>query len=170
MTTLLWFLAVLLILVGIIGVVVPAVPGTVAVFLGLLLAAWADQFQKVGWPTLAVLGALTLISFVIDFSTTTLAARKVGASKLALVGAAIGMLVGMFFGFIGLVIGPFVGAFVGELIVRNDLKQAGKAGAGAWLGLALGIAAKLSLVFIMIGIFIVRTSSERFLRCWCPPS
>lgn len=155
MTTILWFVAIMLVVVGIIGVVVPAVPGTVAVFLGLLLAAWADNFTKVEWQTLVVLGVLTLASFGVDFYTTNLATRTVGASRLALVGAAVGVFVGLFFGVVGVIIGPFLGAFLGELIVRKDVKQAGKAGAGAWLGLALGIAAKLGLAFMMVGIFVV---------------
>ncbi len=155
MTTILWLVAIILVVVGMIGVVVPAVPGTVAVFLGLLLAAWADNFTKVGWQTLVVLGILTLASFVVDFYTTNLTTRKVGASTLALVGAAVGLFAGLFFGVVGVIIGPFVGAFLGELIVRNDVKQATKAGVGAWIGLALGIAARIGLGFMMIGIFVV---------------
>ncbi len=155
MSTLLWLLAVVFILVGIAGTVIPAIPGTSLVFLGLLLAAWADNFVKVGWVALTVLALMTLGSFGIDFYTTSLGAKKVGASKMAIVGAAVGTVIGIFFGFVGLIVGPFAGAFLGELLVRKDLKQAGKAGAGTWLGIAIGMAAKIALVFAMIGIFVL---------------
>lgn len=153
MSTFLWLLAVVLVVVGLAGTVIPAIPGTSFVFLGLLLAAWADNFVHVGWITLTILGVLALSSFAIDLYTTSLGAKKVGASKLAIIGAAVGMFVGIFFGFVGLLVGPFAGAFLGEYIMRNDLKQASKAGVGTWLGIALGIAAKIALVFTMIGIF-----------------
>ncbi len=155
MSTLLWLAAIILVLVGIAGIVVPAIPGAALVFAGLVLAAWADNFERVGWISLAVLGLLTLISFAIDFYTTSLGAKRVGASKLAIFGAAVGMFVGIFFGFFGIFVGPFAGAFLGEYIMRKDLKQSAKAGAGAWLGIVFGIAAKIALVFTMIGIFVL---------------
>jgi uncharacterized protein YqgC (DUF456 family) len=155
MNSIIFLLAIIFVLVGIVGTVIPAIPGTSFVFLGLLLVAWADNFAHVGWITLTILGLLTLGSFAIDFYTTTLGAKRVGASKLAIFGAAAGTLVGIFFGFVGLFIGPFIGAFAGEYIMRKDLKQSAKAGAGTWLGIALGMAAKVALVFTMIGIFVL---------------
>lgn len=155
MSALLWVAGIILVVAGIVGIVVPVLPGTSLVFVGLLLAAWADDFTRVGWLTIGILGLLAATSFGIDFYTTSLGVKKFGASKLALFGAALGMVAGMFFGIVGLIVGPFAGAFLGELIMRKDLKQAGKAGGGAWLGLAIGIAAKIALVFTMIGIFIL---------------
>lgn len=155
MTTLLWIAALLLILIGIVGVIIPGVPGVVAVFLGLLLAAWADNFTRVGWQTLLVLGILALASFLVDVFAAGLAVRTMGASRFALFGAAVGMMVGLLFGFVGVIIGPFIGAFIGELLARNDAMQAARAGLGAWLGLALGTAAKCALVFLMFGIFLI---------------
>ncbi len=155
MSTLLWLAAIILVIMGIVGIVMPGIPGTMLVFAGLVLAAWADNFERVGWISLTVLGLLTLISFAIDFYMTSLGAKRVGASKLAIFGAAVGMFAGIFFGFFGIFVGPFVGAFLGEYIMRKDLKQSAKAGAGAWLGIAFGIAAKIALVFTMIGIFVL---------------
>lgn len=155
MSTLLWLVAIILVITGIVGIVFPGIPGTTLVFAGLVLAAWADNFERVGWISLTVLGLLTLISFAIDFYTTSLGAKRVGASKLAIFGAAVGMFVGIFFGFFGIFVGPFVGAFLGEYIMRKDLKQAGKAGAGTWLGIAFAMAAKIALVFTMIGVFLL---------------
>lgn len=154
MTIFLWILAIALVLVGIAGIVLPALPGTVFVFLGLLVAAWIDDFQKVGWVTLAVLGGLTVLSLVMDLLATALGAQRVGASRQAIIGSAIGTIAGLFFGLPGILIGPFAGAVIGEYLARRDMLQAGRAGLGTWLGIVLGTAIKLALAFAMIGIFI----------------
>lgn len=151
---LLWILAVILVLVGLAGTVLPALPGAPLVFLGLLLAAWADGFQKVGWFPLTILGILTAGTFAVDFLATSLGAKRVGASYLAIVGAVVGTVAGLFLGIPGLLLGPFIGAVLGEYIARRDLRQAGKVGLGTWLGLVLGTAAKLGLIFLMIGLFV----------------
>lgn len=148
-----WVLALVLVLVGIVGTVLPALPGAPLVFAGLLLAAWADGFQKVGWLPLTVLGVLTIATLVVDLLATALGARRVKASALAVVGAAVGSLVGLFFGFVGLLVGPFVGALLGEYVSSRDVRQAGRAGVGTWLGLVVGAAAKLALVFTMLLVF-----------------
>jgi len=154
-TVALWVLAALLVAVGIVGTVLPALPGAVLVFAGLLLAAWADGFAHVGAGTLVGVGALAALTYAVDFAATALGARKLGASRRALVGAALGALVGLFFGLPGVLLGPFIGAVLGELSERRDLRQAGRAGVGAWLGLVLGAAGKLALLMAMLGVFAV---------------
>lgn len=146
-------LAVALVGVGIAGSVLPALPGVPLVFAGLLLAAWAGDFQQVGWMPLVVLGLLTVASFVIDLVATAAGARRVGATRLAVVGAALGTLGGLFLGLPGLVLGPFIGAVVGELISHGKVEQATRAGLATWMGLLFGTLAKLALVFTMLGIF-----------------
>ena len=148
-------LAVVLVCVGIAGSVLPALPGVPLVFTGLLLAAWAGDFQQVSWITLLVLGLLTALSFVIDLMATALGAQRVGATKLAVVGAALGTLGGLFLGLPGLVLGPFVGAVAGELISHGKMQQATRAGVATWIGLLFGTLAKLALVFTMLGVFAV---------------
>ncbi len=155
MTSLLWVLAIILVIAGVIGVVVPAMPGTLLVFLGLLTAAWADGFQKVGVVTIVILGLLTLLSYGIDFLATYLGVKKVGASGWSILGGSLGMLIGLFFGVPGILFGPFIGALVAEWFVKKDLRQAGKAGLGSWLGLLLGTLLKLAVVFMMIGVFVL---------------
>jgi hypothetical protein len=123
------------------------------VFGGLLIAAWIGNFQRIGWPTLTVLGIMMLLAMAIDFIATLLGAKRAGASKLALAGAAIGSIVGLFFGLIGIFIFPFVGAVIGEYLQHQKLGQAGKAGMATWLGLLFGALAKLALALTMIGIF-----------------
>jgi uncharacterized protein len=152
---LLWFVAVVLIVIGIAGLVLPAIPGAPVLFVGLVLAAWADNFTYVGWPTLVVLGILALLTYVADFAATAFGAKRFGASKRAIIGAMVGAVVGLFFGFVGVLIGPFVGAVIGELSARRDLQAAARAGIGATIGLAIGAAAKLALAFSMVGIFVV---------------
>ncbi len=154
-TILLWALAGLLVIVGLAGTILPALPGVPLVFMGLLIAAWIGDFQKIGWPTLTVLALLTALAIAADVVATLLGAKRAGASKLALLGAAIGSIVGLFFGLIGIFVFPFIGAIAGELIARQRLGQAAKVGFATWLGLLIGALAKLSLAITMIGVFVI---------------
>ena len=151
--TLLYGLAALLVIVGLLGVVLPALPGLPLVFAGMLVAAWAGGFEEIGVFTLVVLGLLTLVSFLVDFWATAHGAKRVGASRKALVGAVLGTFAGLFFAPIGLFIGPFVGALVGELLHGRELGAAARVGFGTWLGIVLAIVLKLGLAFAMLGIF-----------------
>ena len=153
MHSLYYGLAVALVLVGIAGVILPALPGLPLVFAGMLLAAWAGDFQQVGWVTLVVLGLLTLFSVGVDFFATLVGAKRVGASRKALIGAVVGTFAGLFFGPIGLFAGPFVGALLGELWHGREIGQAAKVGLGTWLGILLGTVLKLGLAFAMLGLF-----------------
>lgn len=153
-TTVYYVLAGLLILVGIAGTVLPALPGLPLVFAGMLLAAWAGGFEQVGWITLTVLGLLTVVSMGVDFLATAMGAKRVGASKLALAGAVIGTFAGLFFGPIGLFAGPFVGALGGELIHSRQLAHATKVGVGTWVGILVGTVLKLGLAFAMVALFV----------------
>ena len=153
-TLLLWFLSVILVLTGIAGLLLPALPGIVLVFAGLVVGAWAEDFAYVGQGTLVVLLILCLLGYGIDFLAGSLGAGKYGAGKYSVIGAAIGAIGGLFFGLPGIVLGPFIGAFFGELYVRRDFQAAGRAGFGAWVGLIVGMAAKIAITFIMIGVFV----------------
>ena len=152
--TFLYFAAALLVAVGLVGTVAPAIPGAPLIFLGLALAAWAEGFQQVGVGTVMGLGAMALCAYAVDLLAGALGARKFGASRLALVGALVGTLVGLFFGIPGVLLGPFLGAAAGELVARRDLLQAGRAGLGTWLGLVIGGAVKIAISFSMIAVFI----------------
>jgi len=154
MTVLLWIIAGALVVAGIIGTVAPALPGPVLVFAGLLMAAWIDGFENVGWAPLTVLGVLTALSFVADIVATGAGAKKAGASKQAVIGAAIGTIVGIFFGIIGIFVGPFVGAAAGEFLAKRDLVRAGKVGYATLFGLVIGAAMKIALALAMVGVFV----------------
>lgn len=151
--TIYYVFAGLLVLVGVAGTVLPALPGLPLVFAGMLLAAWAGDFQQVGPAMLVVLGLLTVLSLGIDFMATALGARRVGASKLALIGALVGTFAGLFFGPVGLLAGPFVGALAGELMHGREVGQATRVGFGTWLGILLGTALKIGVAFGMLGLF-----------------
>ncbi|RPI52292.1 MAG: DUF456 domain-containing protein [Acidobacteria bacterium] len=149
-----WTLAVILVVVGLAGVVVPALPGTVLIFAGLLLAAWADGFQRVGVATIVALGILTVATYFVDIATMALGMKHLGTTRRAMAGAAIGTIAGLFFGLPGLIIGPFAGAVLGELTSHPDLRSAGRAGMAAWVGFLIGTVVKVGLAFLMVGIFL----------------
>lgn len=151
----LWAIAGLLVLVGLAGTLLPALPGVPLVFIGLLIAAWIEDFQRIGWPTLTLLAILTAIAIAVDIAASILGAKRVGASRLALLGAAIGSVVGLFFGLVGIFVLPFVGAVIGELVARNEMAQAAKVGFATWLGLLFGALAKLALAMTMVGVFVI---------------
>lgn len=149
-------LAALLIIAGLVGLIIPALPGAPLLFGGLLLAAWAEDFQYVGFWTLAVLLVLTILTYVADVVSTAFGAKQFGASSRAAIGAVIGGVVGIFLGLIGILVGPFIGALLAELTVRRDMAGAAKAGVGAWIGMILGTAAKMALAISMIGIYLLK--------------
>ena len=155
MTVLMWILAGILVVAGIAGLVLPALPGPLLLFAGLWMAAWLEGFAHVGAKTLIALGLMASLAMLADFVAGAFGARHYGASARSVLGAAVGAVVGIFFGLPGLLLGPFLGALLGELSARRDLVAAGRAGWGATLGLVLGIAAKLALGFAMLGLFLI---------------
>jgi uncharacterized protein YqgC (DUF456 family) len=153
-----YLVAIAMIMIGLAGTVLPALPGLPLVFGGMLVAAWADGFTNVPAWVLVVLGVLTLLSVAIDFWATALGAKRVGASRKAIVGAMLGTFGGLFLGPVGLILGPFAGALAGELLHRRSLDRAhigdaAKIGLGTWVGILFGVVLKLSLAFTMLGLF-----------------
>jgi uncharacterized protein YqgC (DUF456 family) len=154
MSIVLWIVGVLLVMAGIAGIVFPALPGHVLIFAGLLLAAWADNFSRVGVWTLAVIGVIAALSYTVDFVAAALGAKRVGASPRAVVGAGLGTLLGIPFGLPGVFLGPLVGAVLGELSVHRQWRRAAGVGFAAWIGFLIGTVVKVALAFMMIAIFI----------------
>lgn len=154
MSILLWIVGVALVVAGVAGIIFPALPGTVLIFAGLLLAAWADDFTRVGPWTLLVIALVGAASYAVDFVAAALGARHVGASPRAVIGAGLGTLLGIPFGLPGVLLGPLVGAVLGELSVNRELGRAAGVGLAAWIGFLIGTAVKVALAFLMIGIFV----------------
>jgi uncharacterized protein YqgC (DUF456 family) len=147
-------LALVIVVIGLAGVVLPGLPGTLLIFAGLLLAAWSDGFVRVGVGTIIGLGFLTAATYLVDLAAIALGMKRLGATRRAMAGAAIGTIAGLFFGLPGLVIGPFAGAVVGELTTHRDIGRAGRAGIAAWVGFLIGTVVKVALAFAMVGIFL----------------
>lgn len=152
--TLLWILCAVLIVAGLAGTVLPVLPGTVLVWAGIVLGAWIDDFQRVGTTTLVVVTVLAALAWVLDYVAGLLGARKAGASRQALLGAAIGTVAGLFMGVVGVLFMPLVGAALGEYLAQKDQTRAVRVGVATWLGIMLGLLAKVVLAFIMVGLFV----------------
>jgi len=154
-TTILWILSALMLITGFAGLVLPALPGMLLIFAGLVFAAWAEGFTYVGWGTLTILAVLTASAYLIDFLAGLFGAKRFGAGKYGIIGAAIGTMIGLIFSLPGIIIGPFIGAVLGELYANKDLQSASTAGFGVWIGMAIGIAARIAIAFVMVGVFLV---------------
>jgi len=154
MNTILWIIAILLILVGIAGTLLPALPGLPLIFAGVFLAAWINDFQLISVFTVSVLGILAVLGLVIDHIATALSAKRAGASRQGIIGAVLGTFAGLFTGFWGLVFMPLAGAAIGEFLAHRDMLRAGKVGTATWYGLLIAAVAKLAIAFTMAGIFI----------------
>jgi uncharacterized protein YqgC (DUF456 family) len=144
-----------MLITGFAGLLLPALPGVLLIFAGLVFAAWAEGFAYVGWGTISILAALTAAAYIIDFLAGLLGAKRFGAGKYGVMGAAIGTVIGLIFGLPGIIIGPFIGAILGELYAHKNLQSASTAGLGVWIGMAIGIAARIAVAFVMVGVFVV---------------
>jgi uncharacterized protein YqgC (DUF456 family) len=154
-TVVVWILAVALIVVGVIGTVLPALPGVILVFGGIVLAAWIDDFTRIPVWVVLLLGVMTAVAWVVDYAAAAMGAKRVGASRYAIIGAVLGTFAGVFTGLWGLLFMPLVGAAIGEFIAQRDVRRAGTVGLATWLGILLGTAIKIAIVFTMLGVFVV---------------
>ena len=154
MDILLWITAVALIIVGVVGTVLPLLPGAILVLAGIALAAWIDDFARIPVWVVVVAAVLTAAAWAIDYIAAAVGVKRTGASRLAIIGAAIGTIAGVLTGLWGLLFMPLVGAAIGEYIVQRDLRRAGQVGVAASIGLLLGTVAKLAIVLTMVGLFI----------------
>lgn len=148
-------LTLLVMLVGVAGSVLPAIPGP-----PLVLAAAVGHkliFGPAGASVTAllVMGLLMLLSLAFDFAASLIGARRLGATWRGVTGAAAGAVAGLFLGPVALVVGPFVGAVLGELLGGREFKEAGRAGVGAVLGFLAGALGKVACALAMTGLFLV---------------
>ncbi len=154
---LLWLLSLLLILVGLAGTVLPALPGTALVLGGIVLGAWIDDFTRVGPGWLSVIAVLAVMAWLLDYVAGWLGAKRAGASRLAMLGAAVGTLLGLLMGVVGVLFMPLVGAAMGEWWTRRGQAAAGpqavRVGVATWLGIMAGLVAKVVIACVMVGLF-----------------
>lgn len=151
-----WLISFIFVITGLAGTVLPALPGVPLVFAGLLIAAWSENFTYIGPATLLILGLLAALAMLIDFVAGAFGARRMGASPRAFWGATAGAIIGLFFGLPGIILGPFIGAMLAEIGAGRNWQQAGRAGLGTWLGMVVGTAAKLAIIFLMLGLFLLQ--------------
>ncbi len=140
--------------VGILGTVIPMIPGLPMIFAGAWLAAFIDHYDKINVWVVVLLGVLMLFGLAVDWIAQTMGAKKAGATKLGIVGSLIGTFVGIFTGLWGLIFMPLLGAAIGEFIDHQDMLRSGKVGFATWLGMIIGTVVKLALAFTMIGVVI----------------
>jgi uncharacterized protein YqgC (DUF456 family) len=149
-----WLFTVVLFAVGLLGTVVPVLPGTIIVLAGAIIHRIMLGAEKsIGWKTIVVLVMLTLLSYAFDFLGSYFGAKYFGATRWGAFGAIVGALIGLFFGLIGLFVGPVIGALAGEFIAGKRMIDAGRAGWGSLLGNLGGMIGKLVIALAMITIF-----------------
>jgi uncharacterized protein YqgC (DUF456 family) len=154
-----WLIAIVLMAVGLLGTVLPLIPGAIIILAAAILHQVMLPENSLGWWNISGLILLTLLSYALEFGSGYFGAKRFGASKWGTVGAVIGTIAGLFFPFPGLLIGPVVGAIGGELIAGKRLVAAGRAGWGTILGNLAGIVAKLVIALAMISWFLLTVPS-----------
>jgi len=148
------FLVVLLLLVGLVGSVLPALPGTILIFAGALLHAFAYHFDPIGPWRLALLGVLTVLAYALDYAAGALGVQRFGGSRWAIAGAIVGAIVGVFFALPGIILGPLIGALAAEYAYTRKLDTSARAALGTVVGLLVGAVAKVGIGLAMIGLFL----------------
>lgn len=155
MVSLWWTITLLLMVLGLVGTVVPLLPGTTIILAAAILhRVMLGEAQSVGWWTIGVLTTLTVVSYALDFMSGALGAKWFGATRWGAFGGILGAIVGLFFGIIGIFVGPLIGVLLGELLGGKGLLPAGKSTWGTLLGTTAGIVARLIIAVLMIGLFL----------------
>lgn len=144
---------VILMILGIIGCLVPVLPGPPISYLGIIILH-LTKFGHFSSTTLITLGAVAVVVTILDYVVPIWGTRKFGGSKYGMRGATVGLIIGLFLGPMGIILGPLIGAFIGEMIFKDDLGYAFKAGFGSLLGFLTGIGLKLAASFIMTFYFV----------------
>ena len=129
-------------LVGIIGCIIPGLPGTPIAYVGLLIAQVTERVDF-SWQLLLVWGIVTVVVSVLDYIVPAWGTKQFGGTKWGVWGSTIGVFVGLFFGALGVILGPLVGAVLGELLGGKATSDALKAGWGSFIGLLFGTILKL---------------------------
>jgi uncharacterized protein YqgC (DUF456 family) len=141
--------ALLLLFLGLLGCVIPVIPGPVlsyAAMLALLPTRFAPSVSEC-----AVFGVACVIVLALDYVVPAMGAKKFNCSRWGVVGCMIGTVVGMFFGALGLVLGPFLGAFLGEIAAGKGFTSSMRGGLGAFLGFVFGVLLKVVYCVICAG-------------------
>ena len=143
----------ILMLAGLVGAILPFLPGAPLIFAGALLYALATDFTPIGAGRLAILAALGVLAWALEHVAGVVGARRAGGSR-AVVGATLGLLVGVMVAPIGLLLGPLIGAIAGELLAGRAPGPSVRTGVGAALGVLTGVVAHFALALVMVALFV----------------
>ena len=154
MTAIFITIGLILLIIGILGIIYPALPGLPLMFVGALSIAYAHEFTYMAWWSLGAVLLIAIIGSILDYVAGTLGAKFTGASKQALLGSLLGAFVGGVLSLFGMwpaiFLGPLVGAAVGEYIAKQDLLKAGKVGIGTFIGFIAGVIAKIGCALMIV--------------------
>lgn len=157
MNTIIIMATIILMIIGLIGSVLPFIPGAPLILLGAFIYAWHSDFLVVTWGTLAILLALAVLSQILEHFASLLGAKKFGASRWGMIGAFLGGMIGFFSsGILGILIGPFIGALLLEFFHGQNLNASLKIGLGTLVGFLGGAIGRIIIAFTMIGIFLIK--------------
>ncbi len=145
--------AIILMILGIAGCLLPVLPGPPLTYLGLVVLHFT-RFADISKNLFIILGIVAVVVTVIDYVVPIWGTKQFGGSKYGMRGATVGLIIGLFLGPPGIIIGPFIGAVVGELIFRDEIRYALKAGFGSLLGFLTGVGLKLAAALLMTFYFI----------------
>ncbi len=149
-------IAIIVMLLGIAGTIVPFIPGIPLIFLAIAGYGWYEGFHSVGTKYIAIMAGLTILSFAVEYLASTLGAKYFGSSKKGIIGALIGTCLGLFLlPPLGILIGPWIGACAGELLSGKDLATAMRTSLGTLAGIFSGLAFNLILAIIMLTSFLI---------------
>jgi hypothetical protein len=146
-------LAIVMMIVGIAGCLLPVLPGPPLTYLGLVVLHFT-KFGPVSTNLFIILGVVAIVVTVIDYIVPIWGTRQFGGSKYGMRGATVGLIIGLFLGPFGIIVGPFIGAVVGEMLFKDDIKYAIKAGFGSLLGFLTGVGLKLAASLLMTFYFV----------------
>ncbi|MBR4704574.1 MAG: DUF456 domain-containing protein [Paludibacteraceae bacterium] len=132
----------ILMVIGIIGCIVPGLPGTPIAYAGLWIAQATDRVDF-SWQILLIWGIVTIVVSVLDYVVPAWGTKQFGGTKWGVWGSTIGVFAGLFFGAAGVIIGPLAGAILGELIGGKKVEEALRAGWGSFIGIFFGTVLKL---------------------------
>lgn len=156
MTLFWWTVTLLIMLVGLVGSILPWIPGAVLIFAGAVLHyVMLGPEHSVGVTTLVILGVLMVVGQLIDLVSSSLGAKWFGASRWGALGGLVGTIVGLFFGLIGIFLGPILGVLVGELLAGRGILPAGRSTWGTFLGTTAGMIGKIAVAAVMVAWFLV---------------
>jgi uncharacterized protein YqgC (DUF456 family) len=144
----------LLMVVGLLGAVVPGLPGTPLILLGAAIHAVTTGFDPIGPWRLALLALLAVISAAAGYLGVVVGTKRAGGSRWAVIGAVVGTLVGLAFAPLGLVVGPLAGAIVAEWLRTGELRDSVRTGIGAALGTIVGTVLHVALALTMVALFL----------------